>query len=167
MIKVILLIFLIALNSKAAVHSFIPCAAQEGQTTINKVRQVLSEPVGPGQADLVGFYELKKNTQVVGYLPFYYDKSQQILSEIYLCTTLGDDYFYLSGSAQYIKNWMPKHNELIVLKGLFNDEAVSNLKLTKVNNSEVKVDFFIRSLGGQNEIVKDIAILSLKLKKDL
>ena len=167
MIKTISLILFASVVSQAAVHSFIPCIAQEGQSTLKKVRELLAEPVKVGNAHIVGYYELKKNNQVVGYLPFFYDHSKQVLSEAYLCSTSWDDYYYLNGASSDIKNWMPKINEIIVLKGLVNDEAVSNLRLTKVNNSEVKVDFFIRSLGGGNEIIKDIAILNLKPKKDL
>lgn len=167
MIKTISALLFTSVLSQAAVHSFIPCEAQQDHVTLRKVRELLYETVKPGQVDYVGYYELKKNNQVVGYLPFYYEHSKQVLSEAYICTTTWEDYYYLNGASSDIKNWMPKANEIIVLKGLENDEAVSNLKLTKVNNTETKVDFFIRQLGGGNEIIKDVAILNLKSKKDL
>lgn len=167
MIKTISILLLTSLMSQAAVHSFIPCVADKEQTVIKKVRELLNEPVKVGYADYVGFYEFKKNKQVVGYLPFYYDKTKQVIGSAYLCTTHWDDNYYVKGAAESIKNWSPKVNELFILKGLQNDEAVSHLKLTRVNNVDVRVDFFIRSLSGGNDVIKDIAILNLKPQKDL
>ena len=167
MYKIVSILLLVSAMSEAAVHSFIPCVAEYGQVTLKKVRETLHAKVNPGEADVVGFYELIKNRQVVGYLPFYYDRNKQVIGEAYLCVTSGDDYYYVNGAAQYIKNWMPKADQTVVLKGLVNDEAVSHLILTKVNNKDVKVDFFIRSLAGNREIIKDIAILSLVPKNNL
>lgn len=169
MFKFAAIILVASAFSQAAVHSFIPCVAERNQSTMKRVREALLEKVThPDSADIVGYYELLKNRQVVGYLPFFYDKkNKKQIAEAYLCVTSGDNYYYVNGPGEDIKNWIPKAGQTIILKDLMHDEAVSHLQLTRVNNSEIKVDFFIRNLSGNREIIQDIAILSLKPKTDL
>ncbi len=167
MIKIISALLFLSTASHAVVDSFIPCVAEEGQQTIKRVREVLNAPTKAGNADFVGYYELLKARQVIGYLPYFMERNKPVIAEAFFCSTSYQNYFYVRGAAQNIENWQPKNKELIVLKGIQNDEAVSNLKLTRINNSEIKVDVFIRLMGGGNNIIKDVAILSLKPKKSL
>lgn len=160
MMKLILLFSLVGSAALANVHSFIPCVAQAGLATLGKV----SSFVRGGDYD--GVFELKKARQVVGYLPYSEVSGKVVFSTLFLCSTYGVDEFQLSGAALNLKNWMPRNHQSVLLKGVQHSSLDGNMVLTRVNNSEVKVDFafdFRTSADSRlNERIIDKAILSLK-----
>lgn len=159
---------ILSLNTaQAKVFNFMACSSEQGQSTTAQVRELLNEPKQPGNAHHVGYYELKKQGHVVGYLPYFNHQNKQFISSAYFCTNYWGDYYYVQGVAESIRNWTPQPGQTLVLKDLHNDEAVSNLKLTRLNDSEVRVDVFVRDLAGGNNVIKDVVILSLKPKKKL
>ncbi len=155
--SILFLITIFSLQAMAKVYNFIPCSQKQEVT--EDVRQLLNEPKKAGNAHFVGFYELKKQGHVVGYVPFHYHRGQQLLGFVYACSNHWDDSYY--NHTENIKDWIPNFGQTLKVQDWHNDEAVSHIILTRINQTEVSMDVFIRSFGGGNDVIKDVITLSL------